>query len=200
MENRRKRKDTLKDNFDPSPNNVLFARDLRQGNRILVVDDRVPTPYQGAGYPRADRMLRFLGELGYKVTLFPLDNATPWQPYTNELQQLGIEVFYGDNLDFIRFAQDRAGYYDLILVSRPHNMEMAVDAIKRFFSNAVLLYDAEAMFSIREILKAKVKRIKLKDEDKERMINNEINLMKRADLIITISENERRTIVERWTT
>jgi glycosyltransferase involved in cell wall biosynthesis len=135
--------------------------------------------------------------LGYKVTLFPLDNATPWQPYTNELQQLGIEVFYGDNLDFNQFAQDRAGYYDLILVSRPHNMEMAVDAIKRFFSNAVLLYDAEAMFSIREILKAKVKKNKLKDEDKERMINNEINLMKRADMVITISENERRTVVER---
>ena len=192
-----KRKDTLKDKFDPSPNNILYARDIRQGNRILVVDDRVPTPYQGAGYPRADRMLRFLGELGYKVTLFPLDNATPWQPYTNELQQLGIEVFYGDNLDFNQFAQDRAGYYDLILVSRPHNMEMAIAAIKRFFSNAVLLYDAEAMFSIREILKAKVKGIKLKDEDKERMISNEINLMKRADLIITISENERRTIVER---
>jgi GT2 family glycosyltransferase len=51
-----KRKDTLKDKFDPSPNNVLFARDLRQGNRILVIDDRVPTPYQGAGYPRADQM------------------------------------------------------------------------------------------------------------------------------------------------
>jgi glycosyltransferase involved in cell wall biosynthesis len=190
-------KDALRDKLDPSPNNVLFARDLRQGNRLLVIDDRVPTPYQGAGYPRADRMLKFLGELGYKVTLFPLDNVTPWQPYTNELQQLGIEVFYGDNLDFIRFAQDRAGFYDLILVSRPHNMEMAVDAIKRFFSNAVLLYDAEAMFSIREILKAKAKGIKLKDGVKERMINNEIKLMKRADLIITISENERRTIVER---
>ena len=190
-------KDALVDKFNPSPNNVLFARDLRPGNRLLVIDDRVPTPYQGAGYPRVDRMLKFLGELGYKVTLFPLDNVTPWQPFTHELQQLGIEVFYGDNLDFIRFAQDRAGYYDLILVSRPHNMEMAVETIKRFFSNAVLLYDAEAMFSIREILKAKAKGIKLKDEVKERMINNEINLMKRADLIITISENERRTILER---
>ena len=192
-----KRKDALRDKLDPSPNNVLFARDLRQGNRLLVIDDRVPTPYQGSGYPRAYHMLKFLGELGYKVTFFPLDNATPWQPYTNELQQLGIEVFYGDNLDFIRFAQDRTGYYDLVLISRPHNMEKIFDIIKRFFSNAVLLYDAEAMFSLREILKAKIKGIKLKDEDRERMINNEINLMKRADLIITISENERKLIVER---
>jgi GT2 family glycosyltransferase len=190
-------KDTLKNKLDSSPNNVLFARDLRPGNRILVIDDRVPTPYQGAGYPRADRMLKFLGDLAYKVTFFPLDNTTPWQPFTHRLQQLGIEVFYGDNLDFIRFAQDRAGYYDLVLVSRPHNMEMVVDAIKRSFPNAVLLYDAEAMFSIREILKAKAKGIKLKDEDSERMINNEINLMKRADMVITISENERRMIVER---
>jgi GT2 family glycosyltransferase len=190
-------KDALVDKFNPSPNNVLFARDLRQGGRILVIDDRVPTPYQGSGYPRAYHMLNFLGELGYKVTFFPLDNATPWQPFTHELQQLGIEVFYGDNLDFVRFAQDRAGYYDLVLVSRPHNMEKTFDAVKRFFSNAVLLYDAEALFSIREILKAKAKGIKLKDEDRERMINNEINLMNRADMVITISENERKMIVER---
>ena len=192
-----KRKDTLKDKFNPSPNNVLFARDLRQGDRMLVIDDRVPTPYQGSGYPRAYHMLNFLGELGYKVTFFPLDNATPWQPYTNELQQLGIEVFYGDNLDFIRFAQDRAGYYDLVLVSRPHNMEMAVDAVKRFFSNAVLLYDAEALFSMRAILKAKVKGIKLRAKDAERMINGEMDLLNKADLIITVSENEKKMIVER---
>ncbi|NQE54145.1 Glycosyltransferase AglG, partial [ANME-1 cluster archaeon GoMg3.2] len=192
-----KRKDTLRDKLDSSPNNVLFARDLRQGNRILVIDDRVPTPYQGSGYPRAYHMLKFLGELGYKVTFFPLDNATPWQPYTNELQQLGIEVFYGDNLDFIRFAHDRTGYYDLILVSRPHNMEMAVDAIKRFFSNAVLLYDAEAMFSLREILKAKIKGIKQREPDAERMINGEIDLMNKADLIMTVSRHEKKIIVEK---
>jgi GT2 family glycosyltransferase/glycosyltransferase involved in cell wall biosynthesis len=192
-----KRKDALRDKLDPSPNNVLFARDIRPGNRLLVIDDRVPTPYQGSGYPRAYHMLKFLGELGYKVTFFPLDNATPWQPYTNELQQLGIEVFYGDNLDFIRFAQDRAGYYDLILVSRPHNMEMAVDAIKRFFSNAVLLYDAEAMFSLREILKAKIKGIKQREPDAERMINGEIDLMNKADLIMTVSSHEKKIIVEK---
>jgi GT2 family glycosyltransferase len=190
-------KDTLKDKLDPSPNNVLFARDIRPGNRLLVVDDRVPTPYQGSGYPRADRMLRFLGELGYKVTLFPLDNATPWQPFTHELQQLGIEVFYGDNLDFIRFAQDRTGYYDLVLISRPHNMEKIFDIVKRFFSNAVLLYDAEAMFSMRAILKAKVKGIKQREPDAERMINGEMDLMNKADLIITVSESEKKMIVER---
>ena len=192
-----KRKDTLKDKFDPSQNNVLFARDLRQGNRILVIDDRVPTPYQGSGYPRAYHLLKFLGDLAYKVTFFPLDNATPWQPFTQELQQLGIEVFYGDNLDFIRFAQDRAGYYDLILVSRPHNMEKIFDIIKRFFSNAVLLYDAEALFSVREILKAKVKGIKLMEKDAKRMINGEMDLMNKADLIITVSEHEKKMIAEK---
>jgi GT2 family glycosyltransferase/glycosyltransferase involved in cell wall biosynthesis len=192
-----KRKEALGDKFDPSPNNVLFARDLRQGNRMLVLDDRIPTPYQGSGYPRAYHMLKFLGDLGYKVTFFPLNNTTPWQPYTNELQQLGIEVFYGDNLDFIRFAQDRAGYYDLVLVSRPHNMKKTFDIIKRFFSNAVLLYDAEAMFSIREILKAKVKGIKLKEKDAEHMINGEIDLMNKADLIITVSENEKKMTIEK---
>jgi len=191
-----KRKD-LRDKLHPSPNNVLIARDIRQGNRILVLDDRVPVPYLGSGYPRAYCMLKFLAELGYKVTFFPLGNATPWQPYTNEFQQSGIEVFYGVRLDFSQFAKDRADYYDLILVSRPHNMEKTFDTIKRFFSKAILLYDAEAMSSIREILKAKVKGIELKEDDAEAMINKEIDIMKKADWIITVSERERRTIIEK---
>ena len=119
----------------------LTARDIRKGKKILLLDDRIPDSNQGSGYPRANQILTFLGELGYKVTFFPLDNTTPWQPYTSEFQQLGIEVFYGANLDFFSFAQQRAGYYDIIMVSRPHNFEKTYLMIKSYFPNAYLIYD-----------------------------------------------------------
>ena len=76
-------------------------------------------------------------------------------------------------------------------------MALAYDVVKRYFPTAVILYDAEAMFSIREILKAQVKGQKLKESDAELMINNEIDLMKKADFIITVSENEKKIIREK---
>ena len=182
---------------EPQPGNILSARDRRNGKTLLVVDDRVPTSHLGAGYPRAYKMLKFLAELGHKVTLFPLQDSTPWQPYTLELQQLGIEVFYGNNLNFAQFAESRSNYYELIMVSRPHNMKATSATIKRLFPRAVILYDAEAIFSMREVLKARVRGDEIMEKVAERMMNEELNLVKKADLIITVSENERKVISEK---
>ena len=177
-----------------SPGGILNSRDLRKGKRILVIDDRIPASNQGSGYPRANTLLRYLGELGYKVTFFPLANTTPWQPFTSQLQDLGIEVFYGDFLNFEKFSQTRSNFFDVVIISRPHNFERSFQTIKSHFPDAYLVYDAEALFSTREILKAAVEGLTLDDYQISNLREKEFKLMRNADLIITVSENEREII------
>lgn len=189
-------KNVLKNKLPFSSSDILCARDIRKTKRILVIDDRVPTPDQGTGYPRAYHMIKSIAEFGYKVTIFPLINTQPWQPYTHEFQQLGVEVFYGDGMELSKFSQDRAGYYDVVLVSRPHNMKRSIGSIKEHFANAFILYDCEALFSVREILKAGVIGNRLNEGKAKAMIDTEIELMKQANLIITVSDNERDTVLK----
>ena len=186
----------LTSKMDPNPENILFARDVIQKESVLILDDQIPVPKRGSGFPRAYEMLKVISELGYKITFFPLDKTTPWQPYTSELQQKGIEVFYGEHLDFMQFAKDRCDNYDIIIVSRPHNMDKVFDIVKRYFFNAILIYDAEAIYCKRDILKSKLRGSRLDDNQIRDMLKNEINLMKKADLVITVSENEKRAIIE----
>jgi GT2 family glycosyltransferase/SAM-dependent methyltransferase len=188
--------DYLKRKEINSPTTLLNARDIRKGKKILVIDDRIPASNQGSGYPRANTLLRYLGELGCKVTFFPLANTTPWQPYTSQFQDLGIEVLYGDYLNFEEFSQQRSNFYDMVIVSRPHNFERSFQIIKSYFPNAYLIYDAEALFSTRELLKAKVEGVTLDDNQIRNLRDKEFELMKKADLIITVSENERKIIQE----
>ena len=192
-------KTILKKKYDhyESCKNIISSRNRLSGKSILILDDRVPTPEQGTGYPRAYQLLKLVAELRYKATFFPLINTTPWQPYTNELQQLGIEVFYGKNLNLSQFAKDRENFYDLVLVSRPHNMKNSFNIIKKFFPKSTLLYDAEALFSMREMLKAKMRRNKKMERAAKIMMEDELDLIKKADLIITVSENEKKFIVEK---
>ncbi len=173
---------------------ILDARDIRKGKKVLVIDDRIPASNQGSGYPRANVLLMNLGELGFKVTFFPFANKTPWQPYTSQFQSLGIEVLFGEHLDFEEFSQKRSDFYDMIIVSRPHNFERTYPIIKRYFRHAYLIYDAEALFSTREILKAKIEGVKLEDNQIQKLRANEFELMKKADMIITVSENEKEII------
>jgi GT2 family glycosyltransferase/2-polyprenyl-3-methyl-5-hydroxy-6-metoxy-1,4-benzoquinol methylase len=179
---------------EPDLARILKARDTRKAKTILFIDDRVPASCQGSGYPRSNMMLKFLGELGYKVTFFPLADLTPWQPYTSEFQQMGIEVFFGNNTDFQSFARQRSNFYDVVIVSRPHNFEKTYEIIKQNFPKAYLIYDAEALFSTREILKAELEGICLSENQKKTMRTEELKLVKMADTIITVSDNERKII------
>lgn len=179
--------------------NTLKMRDTRQGTRVLVIEDRVPAPYLGSGYPRSYQMLLYLAELGYIVTLLPLQSPEKIPLYTNILQQKGIEVLYGDRkVDFRAFMEKRADYYDIALVSRPHNAEETLSVIKTLSPRSKVIYDAEAVFALREILQLRLKGREMTPEKESAMIGKETGVMKYADSIVTVSELEKETI-ERYT-
>lgn len=175
---------------------VLQARDRRQGKRVLVIDDQVPEPRLGIGLPRACQMIKFLSELGYVVTFVPLVNQTQWQPTTRELQQLGIEVFYGESFSPEELLRNRSGYYSIVIISRPHNAKKSLSLTRQHYPSALLIYDAEALFSVREILKAEIEGRSMSETEKRRLLSEELDLMKGADLVITVSEAERETILK----
>src|SRR5438093_13631881 len=56
----------------PDPNRALFARTVKRRRRMLFVDDRIPDPALGSGYPRSHRLVTTLAEEGTEVTAFPL--------------------------------------------------------------------------------------------------------------------------------
>ena len=73
-------------------------------------------------------------------------------------------------------------------------MKRNIDTVRESFPNAIVIYDSEALFSMREILKAEIMGVKLKKEKIEGMSGEEFDLMKRADFIITVSKNEKAMI------
>ena len=80
--------------YPHDPDLLSSARDRRRGKRLLVMDHMVPHHDQDAGSLRMQALLRILVDLGFRVTFLP-DNLAGLEPYTSELQQLGIEVLYG---------------------------------------------------------------------------------------------------------
>jgi glycosyltransferase involved in cell wall biosynthesis len=196
------RKGTLQSKVEPKKskrkheNDLLMARTTTNTPRILVVDDYIPAIGYGCGFPRLHSMLRCLADLGYSVTFFPVGNPVKAQPATRELQQSGIEVFWNRYVDFERFSLERSQYYDVVLVSRPHVFEGVLTTVKERFAKAAIVYDAEALFCAREILKAEITGKGLPKEEQFRMINSELRLIKQADLVICVSQNEKRIIEE----
>lgn len=107
--------------------------------RILIVDDRVPDPHFGAGFPRAYRLLMSLLQLGHEIYFLPILKDTIKELNLERLRSYGIEV-----------VTDVAPLKDkdikLAILSRPHNVHYYLPPIREHLPQAKVVYDTEALW------------------------------------------------------
>ncbi|VVM07026.1 Rhamnosyltransferase WbbL [Methylacidimicrobium cyclopophantes] len=184
----------LRDRAVSGANRLLRAPFPRPTLRLLYIDDRVPKPELGAGYPRANAILRELVAWGAQVSLFPMSGAVEgWEEiYWNVPRE--VEVLRGMDASLLGFyLEARRGEYDLVWVSRPHNMARLaeIEGAEQLLAGARLVYDAEAVFALREIRCVEfVRGTPLPKGEAERRIDREVALASRADRVVAVSEAE----------
>lgn len=171
---------------------VLRWRDRRRGRRVLVVDDLVPLMQIGSGFPRTAALLEALAAAGYVVTYLPTTDPTAHQPMTRRLQARGIEVLHSQP-DILEQITAREDYYGLAIVSRPHNAPL-IPRIRAANRDIKIIYDAEALFTLREASQARAEGVATSAGDLARRIRAELTYVGAADLVLTVSDLERRAI------
>ncbi len=169
----------------------LDRRSAAPNRSILVLDDRVPFPELGAGYPRAARLLHELHALGWFVTVFPVDEpqddwAAVYEQFPREIEFM---LGYGRTA-LAHFLHERDGYYDTVLVSRPHNMRDYLAARAETARPRRLVYDAEAVFATREFLRQEQAGRTVSADARRAALKAEIGLTATADVVTAVNEAE----------
>jgi len=136
---------------------LFFARDRSRNKRcILLIDHYVPQPDRDAGSRSMFCIIEALLELGFNVKFWP-HNLFRDPQYTKSLQDMGIEVFYGNHfaLSFESWIRENGRCVDCVLLSRPH---VAIDFINalRQHSDAKLLFYGHDIHHLRLRAQAKV--------------------------------------------
>jgi len=163
------------------------------GGRILVVDDRVPEPDKHAGAVATFDWLRLMREAGLGVTYAPHDRARP-EPYTATLQQMGIEVLYGD-VDVRAWLAGNGRFLDWVWAARPDVAEPLLDAFERF-APGKLIYFTHDLHFLREQRRFELEGDPWTLEESRRLKRVERDIFRRARLVITPSADEVRVIQE----
>jgi len=109
----------------------LRARD-RVGERpvVLVIDHYAPEPDQDAGSNCMVQMIGLLASAGFHIKFWP-QNQRYTEAYVTPLEQMGVEVFYGDVAPFRRWLRANRAELDVVIISRPHVAEAFLPAIRR---------------------------------------------------------------------
>lgn len=178
----------------PVGTSLLQARTSQSAQRskrkILLIDDHIPVPSWGSGFPRAREVVTTLHRLGALITYYPMvpaeiDFADAYSILPREVEIAAPQGPAG----LISFLRSRRDYYDIVMISRPHNMQILFGALERepdLLGHARLVYDAEAIFTQREKLKAQVLGHTGQDTD----LMGELRLAKPAQTILAVSQAE----------
>lgn len=145
--------------------------------------------------PRTKKILLDLASLGHKVTYIPLTDTATHGATVKELQLHGIEIFHGA-FDLEALFEERQGFYDTIMVCKPHHAEPMLWRMRKHFPKAHLIYDTEAIIFQRELDRALIEGKSIAPDHLADLKNREFAIMKQADTVLVVSEADRKTVLE----
>ncbi|MGE0682733.1 MAG: glycosyltransferase [Candidatus Binatia bacterium] len=118
--------------------------------RAFFIDDSVPTPDQDAGSNAAVEHMRALMDLGYKVTFLPADNMSRIDPYTGQLQKLGIECqYYPHYWSVEEVFRKTTVKPDLVYLHRYTNASKYATMVRRYFPECRVVYNVADLHFLR---------------------------------------------------
>ena len=175
-------------NGNPNP---FAARDRSQKKKtILVIDHYVPQRDKDAGSKTTFQYLRMFVEKGYNVKFLP-DNFLHEEPYSHELEEMGIEILYGDEMresiyDWIVKNKD---FIDFAYLNRPHIAVRYIDFLKENTAIKCIFYGHDLHYlRIRREYELTGDIRKRRESDYWRSV--EYQVMEKADMVYYPSQDE----------
>ena len=173
--------------------NLRRASDRGVGPRILVIDHLVPLWDRDAGSLRMRGIIDALVGLGCRVTLLP-DDLAPRQPYTRELQEMGVSVLYGP-LQVERELGAIAAELALVISSRPHTTCRWIDMVRGVAPTVPFAYDTVDLHWVREARRAAGGRGGQDMSPRARALRElELALVRASDLTLVASDAEAEIV------
>jgi GT2 family glycosyltransferase len=138
-----------------STDDILHASNhrLRTHRTVVVVDHYVPQPDKDAGSRTVQAFCEALIRLDFNVIFLPA-NYTAHQPYTSNLEALGVMVLHGEYVanHLEQVLREQVRIVDCILYNRPHITKRYLDLLSEMFPCAKSLYYMHDMHGLREYL------------------------------------------------
>ncbi|HCS67079.1 MAG TPA: glycosyl transferase family 2 [Oribacterium sp.] len=161
---------------------------------LLMIDHYVPTWDKDAGSKLDYQYIRLFLREGWRVK-FLGDNFAHEEPYTSELEQLGVEVLYGPKLqaDIWGWIERNKSFIQIAYLSRPHIAARYIDYI-RDHTDMKILYHGSDLHSLRLMREYAVDHNEKTREEAEYWHGVEYAVMRKADMSYFPSEVEAEIV------
>ena len=188
-------KEVLQKEHYPNGQEVFKAKDRsRNKKHILVIDHYVPMHDKDAGNKCSFMYISLFVKLGYKVT-FIGDNYFKHEPYATELNQLGVEILYGNYyyLNWKEWLKENAYNFDYVYMQRPHISEKYIDLLKEY-SKAKIIYFGHDLHYLREYRQYQLEKDPIMLKSSNEWKKKEFALFSKADIVYVVGSYEQQIL------
>lgn len=186
----------------PKREHLYWARDRSRNKKtIVVVDENGPKIDKQTVARSTFHYMKLFVSMGMNV-IFIGDNY--WEnhsrycrqePYTTTLEDLGIQVLYGqwNESNLVSWIKGHSEYIDYVYLCRPH---IAIKYIENFreFTNAKVIYNICDLHYIRELRNYEITKDPQALQLSERWKRIEFNLFEKSHVIHVLSSFEKKIL------
>ena len=158
---------------------------------ILMIDDKVPEYDRHAGALTIFQYVKLLRGLGFHIVFCPAD-LVPRQPYTNVLQELGVEVLYAP-VELAGWLAADGQHLTAVWTARPDVSAGLLDLL-RATTPARILYYLHDLHYLREMRRYQLEGDLYALEESNRLRKLELAIFHAVDIVMTPSEEEAKVI------
>ncbi|MFD2703144.1 glycosyltransferase [Paenibacillus shunpengii] len=186
----------LTEHFD-NAENVFWARDRsRTKKTVVIVDHYVPHFDKDAGGRCTYFYTKLMISMGFHV-IFIGDNFYRHEPYTSNLQQLGVEVLYGNYYakNINQWIKTNGQYIDYVYLNRPHISIKYIDVFKKY-SDAKIIYFGHDLHYLRELRNYELTQNPSLLKSSEEWKEIEFKLFRLADVVHVVGSYEQKVLID----
>lgn len=177
----------------PYNQDLFLARDRSQFKKtIVVIDSRVPLYDQEAGSRSTFNYLKLFVDMGLNVK-FIANSITRYEPYTTDLEQMGIEVIYAHSDNANKWIQENGKYFDYVYIHRPDIAEIYFQTVKKY-SKAKVIYQTHDLHYLREQRRYEVEKNNDSLNKSKKFYKLEKDICQNVDYVLTFSSFEEEII------
>ena len=159
---------------------------------MLVLDHFVPHYDQDTGSRTLFQYMQLFLEMGFRVRFAGFD-STRYEPYTSELERMGVEVLSGDQSALEAWLRENGAEVAYAYVNRPHVAEKYFDLVRRL-TQAVIVYNAVDLRYLREMRRAELEQNPALSEQALHLKEQELRWFRTSDVTLTVSEYEKAVL------
>jgi len=167
--------------------------EMTAGRTVAFFDAHAPYYDREGGGHRMWHLLNIARSGGWHVVFVPLDGTVP-EPYRTQLERAGIEVLVNSIRQNVKRAvRARAREFDVAWMSRPEVFAAFAPGIRAANPRAALVYDTVDLHHVR--LKRAAELAGSRGSWRG-MREFELDLARRADVSVTVSQEEKAILTE----